>query len=65
MTREEFDTTKWYRGIKVRDLMTEREFVVSGVDFERQVVSFWDINSFGDGRLLRALPCKLVEIVEE
>lgn len=65
MTIEEFDTTKWYKGIKVRDLMTEREFEVDGVDFEYRIVSFWGKTPCGDGRTLRALPYKAVEIVKD
>lgn len=65
MTIEEFDTTKWYKGIKVRGLMTKRVFEVDGVDFKCRIVSFWGKDPFRDCRTLRALPCKLVEIVNE
>lgn len=59
MTKEEFDVTNWCKGVKVKELETQRVFDVSGVDFE------WYTVSVRDGGKLRHSPCKLVEIVEE
>ena len=59
MAREEFDTTKWYKGIKVRELESQMVFEVDGVDFGWRSVSFWD------GKSPRALNCELIEIVKD
>ena len=59
MTREEFDTTKWYKGIKVRELESQMVFEVDGVDFGWRSVSFWN------GKSPRALNCELIEIVKD
>ena len=56
MTKEEFDTTKWYKGIKVRELESQRVFEV---DLSWRTVSFWD------GYMLKRLHHELIEIVEE
>lgn len=59
MTKEEFNTTKWYKGIKVRVLESQRVFEVDGVDFSLCTVSFWD------GKVIMRMYCELVEVVQE
>lgn len=42
MTKEEFDTTKWYKGIKVRERGKKESYFVDGVNFEENTISFWE-----------------------
>ena len=58
MTREEFDTTRYYKGIKVRELGKQDSYFVDGVDFEENTISFWEEGKY------RVLPCEYLEIVE-
>lgn len=60
MTEEEFNTTKWYKGIKVRECGKQKSYFVDGVNFESNTISFWD----EDGHL-RVLLYWDLEIVEE
>lgn len=58
MTKVEFDTTKWYKGIKVRELGKPDSYAVNGVNFEENTISFLD-----EGKS-RVLPYKSMEIVK-
>lgn len=42
MTKEEFDTTKWYKGIKVRERGKKESYFVDGVVFDEGTISFWE-----------------------
>ncbi|WP_288765094.1 hypothetical protein [uncultured Porphyromonas sp.] len=59
MTREEFNTTKWYKGIKVRELGKQDAHFVEGVNFLNNTISFWQ-----EVRR-RVLSYEYLEIVEE
>ena len=59
MTREEFDTTRWHKGIKIIELGPQRVFEVGCIDFDLCTVVFWD------GIRYRELDCELVDIVED
>lgn len=59
MTREEFDTTRWYKGIKIIELGPQRVSEVERIDFDLRTVMFWD------GIRYRELDCELVDIVED
>lgn len=58
MTRDEFYTTKWYKGIKVKERGKQESYFVDAVSFEENTISFWE-----DGKY-RVLPCEYLEIVE-
>lgn len=58
MTQEEFDTTKWYKGIKVRELGKQDSYAVDEVIFGEDTIGFW-----GEGKY-RVLPYKYIEIAK-
>ncbi len=59
MTRDEFNATKWYKGIKVREVGKQRSYFVDGVNFLSNTISFWE-----DGKY-RVLPYEYLEIAKE
>lgn len=59
MTRDEFDTTKWYKGIKVRERGKKESYFVDAVIFSEYTISFWEEGKY------RVLPCEYLEIVEK
>lgn len=59
MTKEEFNTTKWYKGIKVRERGKKEAYFVDGVNFEENTISFWE-----DGKY-RVQLYEYLEIVKE
>lgn len=59
MTKEEFDTTKWYKGIKVRGRGKKESYFVDAVIFDEGVISFWEEGKY------RVLPCEYLEIVKQ
>lgn len=59
MTREEFNTTKWYKGIKVRERGKKESYFVDAVSFEENTISFWE-----DGKY-RVQLFEYLEIVEK
>lgn len=58
MTKQEFDTQKWYKGLKARELGKEDFYAVEGVNFDKNTISFWD-----NGKI-RVLPYKHMEIIK-
>lgn len=59
MTKEEFDTTRYYKSIKVREPGKQDSYFVDGVNFEEKTISFWEDGTY------RVLPYEDLEIVEE
>lgn len=58
MTKDEFYTTRWYKGIKVRERGKKESYFVDAVNFAEGTISFWEEGKY------RVLPCEYLEIVE-
>lgn len=60
MTKEEFDTTRWYKGIKVKPTyeLFSVGYEVETVDFEENTVGFWDHGIY------KVLPYYRLEIIK-